>query len=110
VSSPVFFGIYTAKFPFLKNHKEKVRPVIVVSKPYGRYNIVTVVPVSASTGREEVDIELLDWENAGLIEPSIARVHRLSALLQSELTSQLGILSNSDQAKLSEAFKRLLKL
>ncbi len=43
-----------------------------------------------------------------MIEPSIARVHRLSALLQSELTSQLGILSNDDQASLFKALKKLL--
>jgi mRNA-degrading endonuclease toxin of MazEF toxin-antitoxin module len=110
VSSVVTFGVYTAKFPFLEIDKEKVRPVIVVSKPYGRYNIVTVVPVSASTGQEEVDIELLEWRKAGLIGPSIARVHRLSALLQSELTSQLGTLSEKDQANLLVALKKLLVL
>jgi mRNA-degrading endonuclease toxin of MazEF toxin-antitoxin module len=110
LSSAVTFGLYTARFPFLENDKEKIRPVIVVSKPHGRYNIVTVVPVSASTGKEEVDIELLEWQHAGLIEPSIARVHRLSALLQSELTSQLGMLSEKDQANLLEALQILLGL
>ena len=110
MSSAVTFGVYTAKFPFLENDKEKIRPIIVVSKPYGRYNIVTVVPVSASTGQEEVDIKLLEWLQAGLIEPSIARVHRLSTLLQSELTSQLGTLSEKDQANLLRALKRLLGL
>lgn len=110
MSSAVAFGVYTAKFPFLESNKEKARPVIVVSKPYGRYNIVTVVPVSASTGQEEVDIKLLEWQKAGLVGPSIARVHRLSALLQSELTSQLGILSEKDQANLLEALNKLLGL
>jgi mRNA-degrading endonuclease toxin of MazEF toxin-antitoxin module len=110
VSSPVLFGVYTAKFPFLENDKEKVRPVIVVTKPYGRYNIVTVIPVSASAEQEEVDIELLKWQDAGLLEPSIARVHRLSALLQSELTSQLGVLSAKDETSLLKALKKLLGL
>jgi mRNA-degrading endonuclease toxin of MazEF toxin-antitoxin module len=110
LSSAVTFGLYTARFPFLENDKEKVRPVIVVSKPYGPYNILTVVPVSASTNKEEVGIELLEWQHSGLIEPSIARVHCLSALLQSELTSELGILSDKDQANLLEALKSLLGL
>jgi len=110
VSSPILFGVYTAKFPFLENEKQKVRPVIVVSKPYGRYSILTVVPVSASTGIEAVDIEIAQWQDAGLIVPSIARVHRLSALLQSELTSQLGILSVKDQASLLNSLKKLLGL
>lgn len=110
MSAAVAFGVYTAKFPFLENDKEKVRPVIVVSKPYGRYNIVTVVPLSARTKQEEVDIALFEWQYAGLMGPSIARVHRLSALLQSELTSQLGNLGEKDQADLLEALKKLLGL
>lgn len=110
MSSAVIFAVYTAKFPFLESDKGKIRPVIVVSKPYGRYNIVTVVPVSASTGKEEVDIELLEWQQAGLVGPSIVRIHRVSTLLQSELTSQVGILSKKDQTNLQEALKKLLGL
>lgn len=110
MSSPVSFGVYTARFPFLENDKEKVRPIVVVSKPYGRYNIVIVVPVSASSEQEEVDIKLQDRQIAGLLRSSIARVHRLSALPQSEITSQLGVLSERDQANLLDAFRKLLDL
>jgi mRNA-degrading endonuclease toxin of MazEF toxin-antitoxin module len=110
LSSPLRFGVYTARFPFLEIDKEKVRPVIVVSKPYGRYSIVTVVPVSSSSKQEEIDAELLEWQLAGLLEPSIARIHRLSALPQSELISQLGVLNAKDQAQLLAAFKKLFGL
>lgn len=110
MNSTILFGVYTAKFPFLENDKEKIRPVIVISKPHGKYNIISVVPVSAQINRERVDIELQDWQTAGLVKPSVARVHRLSTLLQSEITSQLGVLSKKDQANLLDALKRLLGL
>ena len=110
MNSVVLYGIYTAKFPFLGTSKDKVRPVIVVSKPHGQHNIVSVVPVSSQVNQENVDIELQDWQDAGLLKPSIARVHRLSALLQSELTSQLGVLRVKDRKKLLEALKKLLIL
>ena len=110
MNSVVLYGVYTAKFPFLDTDKDKVRPVIVISKPHGHYNIVNVVPVSSQTEREDVDIELQDWQSAGLVKPSIARVHRLSALLLSELTSQLGMLSAKDRNNLLESIKRLLIL
>ena len=71
---------------------------------------MTVVQVSASTGLEAEDIKIAQWQDAGLVEPSIARVYRLSALLQSELTSQLGILSVKDQASLLNSLRKLLGL
>jgi mRNA interferase MazF len=108
VSSVVIYGVYTARFPFLETDKDKIRPVVVVSKSHGKHNIVSAVPVSAQADREDVDIEFQDWQNAGLVKPSVARVHRLTALLQSELTSQLGVLSAKDQTNLLEALKKLL--
>ncbi len=110
MNPPVIFGVYTAKFPFLETNKDKVRPVIVVSKPHGQHNAIIVVPVSAKLERTDVDVELLDWRNVGLVRPSIGRVHRLSALLQSDLTSQLGKLSAGDQAKLQKGLIKLLNI
>ena len=108
MSSVVLYGVYTARFPFLDNDKDKIRPVVVVSKTHGQHNIVSVVPVSSQVAQEDIDIELQDWPNSGLVKPSIARVHRLSALLQSELTSQLGVLSVSDRNNLLKSLKKLL--
>lgn len=110
MSSAVLFGVYTASLPFLDADKDKVRPVIVVSKPHGQHNIVTVVPVSSKAKRELVDITLDDWQKDGLVKPSVARVHRVAALLQSDLTSQLGVLTANDQRTLLRALKELLSL
>ena len=108
MSSVIIYSVYTARFPFLETDKDKIRPVVVVSKPHGQHNIVSVVPMSARANQEDIDIEVQDWQNAGLIKPSVARVHRLTALLQSDLTSQLGTLSAKDQKNLLEALKKLL--
>ncbi len=104
------FGVYTARFPFLDTNQDKIRPVIVVSKPHGQHNIVTVEPVSSKGTLAAVDMVLQDWQADGLIKPSVARVHRLTAVLQADLTSQLGVLSTRDQHNLLQALKELLKL
>lgn len=110
MNTAVLYGIYTARFPFLETDKDKVRPVVVVSKQHGQHNIVSVVPVSSQTNQEDIDIELEGWQDIGLLKPSVARVHRLSPLLQSELISQLGVLTAKDRNDLLEAFKKLLIL
>ncbi len=110
MSSATLFGVYTARFPFLDTNKDKIRPVVVISKPQGQHNIVVVVPISSKDKREPVDIALHNWRETGLVKPSVARVHRLTTLLQSDLTSQLGILAPDDRQNLQRALKELLNI
>lgn len=110
MSAASLFGVYTAKFPFLDSDKDKIRPVIVISKPHGQHNVITVVPVSSQDKKESVDIALRDWRKAGLVKPSVARTHRLTAFLQSDLTNYLGDLSANDKRSLQQALRQLLDL
>ena len=104
------FGVYTARFPYLETDKDKIRPVIVVGKPHGKYNIIVVVPVSSKSKLESVDTAISNWHEAGLVKSSVARVHRLISLLQSDLTSYLGNLSTADKKNLQRAIRKLLNL
>lgn len=110
MSQPALFGIYTARFPFLDKAANKIRPVIVISKPYGRHNTIVVIPVSSTTKPEPVDIGLDKWRAAGLVKPSVARVHRMTTLLQSDLATQLGVLSTADVQQLNQSLRTLLNL
>ena len=110
MSAAELFGVYTARFPFLDADKDKIRPVIVISKPYGQHNIITVILVSSTSKKESVDITLHGWREAGLIKPSIARIHRITTLLQSDLTNYLGDLSTGDKHNLQHGLKKLLNL
>lgn len=85
MSVPKLFGVYTAQFPFLDAQETKIRPVIVIGKPWGQHKIVAVVPISSKNTFEEVDVALHHWSNEGLLKPSVARVHRLTTILQSDL-------------------------
>lgn len=108
---PTIYGIYTAQFPFVESREYKLRPVVVASKPYGQHNIVAVVPVSSNTTELElVDSAISDWEVAGLAISSTARVHRLTAILESRLITQLGVLAPADVKKLKQSIREFLEL
>ncbi len=110
MSTPKLFRIYTAQFPFLDAQEAKIRPVIVVGKPQGQHKILVVVPVSSKSTLEEIDINLHHWSDEGLLKPSVARVHRLTTMLQSDLIAELGELARDDKQNLQDALRRLLDI
>jgi len=110
VSIPKLFGVYTAQFPFLDTQEVKIRPVIVVSRPQGQHKILAVVPTSSKSPLEEVDVVLSRWPDEGLLKPSVARIHRLTTMLQSDLIAELGELAQNDRQNLQSALKRFLDL
>jgi mRNA interferase MazF len=110
VNHPKIFEIYTARFPFIDIEVTKIRPVIVLSKPCGPHRVVAVLPVSSQPTLEDVDVALTGWEKEGLIKPSVARVHRITTLLQSDLTARLGNLNPHDSTTLRTALRTFLNL
>lgn len=102
--------MYILHFPFLDIAESKLRPVVVVSRPYGSHAVVAVVPISSKMKSEPVDSSLSDWKEAGLLKPSTARTHRLTTVLQSKLTRQLGSISANDVIRLNESLRKFLEL
>ncbi|HUD07354.1 MAG TPA: type II toxin-antitoxin system PemK/MazF family toxin [Candidatus Saccharimonadales bacterium] len=110
MSRSVTFGVYTTQLPFLDTKEAKVRPVIVVSQPHGKHNVIAIIPLSSKPNQEAVDIALSHWQNEGLVKPSIARVHRITTILQSDLLTELGQLDTSDIEALKESIRTFLNL
>ncbi len=54
------------------------------------HKVIAIVPVSSRLAREDIDVTITEWSNAGLLKPSIARVHRLTTMLQADLIAELG--------------------
>ena len=110
MSNPKQFGVYTAQFQFLDSLETKIRPVIIIGRPQGRHKVLAVIPVSSKIMQEDVDVMLHHWADAGLLKPSIARVHRLTTMLQLDLIAELGELAQDDKQKLQNALRQLLNL
>lgn len=110
MNKTALYELYSAYFPFLESSEQKIRPVIVISKPYGEYKSIAVVPVTSKAKLEPVDVAISDWHDAELTGPSVARVHRLTTILQSRLAAKIGTLEAKDINKLKLALKQHLGL
>jgi len=104
------YTVCLAKFRFLESQQFKIRPVIVAGRPYGVRQIVAVIPISSSAGAESIDIDLQNWQAAGLLKVSVARIHRISATMQKDLLEEIGSIDRIDQIAIKAALKELLIL
>lgn len=110
MNEPTIFGVYTARFPFLDSNETKIRPVIVIGKPVGKHGIIAIVPISSRLIREDIDMAIKNWNDAGLLKPSVARVHRLSTMLQADLIASLGELRQEESRTLQASLRKFLNL
>lgn len=110
MNRPTRYGVYTARFRFVESDRFKLRPLIVISQTYGRFGILVAVPVSSTSSRESIDFEIIRWREAGLKKQSVARIHRLTAIPQTDLLEKLGDLNQSDVNKLRNSLKNLFDL
>lgn len=109
-TEPKLFSLCLGKFRFLESEQQKLRPVIVVGKPYGRRRILMVIPISSSSKAETIDVVVKSWKEVGLLKPSVARLHRLSAMLEDDLLEQIGLIDIKHQAAIKSALKELLSI
>ena len=93
-------------FPFIDTPDKKLRPALVLSVPkFHRISgaIVLMMITSASRSHWETDVELEDWQGAGLRKASILR-WKIFTIDEQLLVSRRGALSDRDQQKVREAF------
>ncbi len=69
-----------------------------------------VIPITSSAEPEPIDVTLQNWQDVGLLKPSVARVHRLTAVLQKDLLEEIGSIAKNDQVNIRVALKELLVL
>ena len=68
------------------------------------------MPISSRPTCEDVDVALTEWSKAGLLKPSIARVHRLTTMLQTDLIADLGNLDQAEVQTLQTSLRKYLDL
>lgn len=110
MKEPTAYNVYTAQFPFLETSGAKLRPVVVISKPQGKYHIIAIVPISSKPKETSVDTSIQHWQQAKLTRPSVTRVHRLTTILQADLVAYLGALSSVDARALQKSLRGFLNL
>ena len=81
-------------FPFSKETGTKQRPALVLLDTGD--NDVIVARITTQLHLSKHDVEIRNWRSAGLIGPSIVRLHKLVTLEKSLVIRHLGHLSDED--------------
>lgn len=68
---------------------------------------IVVARITSQELRDEFDIEILEWKEAGLALASIVRVHKLATLDKGLVRHRLGALSFGDWIQVHSTFKQL---
>ncbi len=92
-------------FPFSSGSFVKVRPALVVVDT-GDSDVV-VARVTTQLHQTPHDVRLADWQGAGLLGPSVARLHKLATLEKTLVRRKLGHLRAADKAGIAVAWRRI---
>lgn len=89
----MFGEVFLCEFPFTSGAKSKVRPALVLFDLSLDAIICRVTSVSRSG---PLDVTLIDWRAAGLLNPSVARLDRLVTEEKTVFLRRLGALSTTE--------------
>ena len=68
---------------------------------------VVVARITSQAIRDTFDIELLEWREAGLLLPSVVRLHKLATLEKSLVVRRLGSLMPGDWTNVSVSLEKM---
>ena len=91
--------------PFADATGAKRRPALVLLDTADEDIIVT--RVTSLLAQTVFDVELVEWQQAGLLLPSVARVHKVATLEKRLVERRLGTLTSSDWAQVRARIQQL---
>ena len=97
--------IVLLSFPFADATEAKRRPALVLLDT-GDEDIV-VSRVTSQVAQGPFDVEFAEWREAGLLLPSVARVHKVATLEKRLVERRLGALTASDWAQVRAVIQQL---
>ena len=92
-------------FPFADATGARRRPALVLLDT-GDADIV-VVRVTSQIVRTVFDVELVEWQQAGLLLPSVVRTHKMATLEKRLVERRLGTLTSNDWAQVCARIQQL---
>jgi mRNA interferase MazF len=92
-------------FPFTASGQTKARPALVILDT-GDADVM-LARVTTQTWNTQFDVPIVAWQQAGLLAPSVVRLHKLATLSKSRVQHRLGKLDASDRPQVSGALQRI---
>ncbi|MCC7354291.1 MAG: type II toxin-antitoxin system PemK/MazF family toxin [Anaerolineae bacterium] len=97
--------IVLIRFPFTSGAEEKKRPALVLADTGDDDSVAA--RVTSQPGDTAYDVTVTDWQQAGLLLPSVVRVHKLATLEKGRIARRLGTLTDRDWQQVREAVLHL---
>ncbi len=102
-------AVVLVRFPFSDIASSKQRPALVLSLT-GKARSFSLITVAMITSRIDApklagDVTLLDWEKAGLLHSSKARLSKIVTLDTSLVRKELGRLTDRDRQEVRTALQ-----
>lgn len=85
----------------------KRRPVLVVHD-FGDDDLL-VAPITSQAARVAADVDLANWQGAGLKLPSVVRMEKLATISKSCVARKLGMLPPNELVRVTEALAAVCK-
>jgi mRNA interferase MazF len=103
-----FGEVVLIRIDFHQTPGGKLRPAVVLLDS-GDDDFVAA-PVTSQLRVSPFDLPLQRWQEAGLNVASTVRVHKLTVLAKNEVVRQLGQLSDTDRAAVTQVLRRAFSL
>ena len=103
----MFGEIFICQFPFTSGSGSKVRPALVL---FDFQQDAVICRVTSVPRAGPLDVTLNDWQAAGLLKPSVARLDRLVTAEKTIFLRRLGVLSPADLAAVRSAWNSQMRL
>jgi len=88
-------------FPFTSGKRGKQRPALALVDT-GDADVL-VARVTTQMYNTAFDVRLSDWKGAGLLAPSVVRLHKLAAIEKNLVVRMIGTLTKTDHERVAKA-------
>ena len=102
-----FGEIVLCQFPFSSGTASKIRPALVL---FDLQQDVLICRVTSVFRSGPLDITLIDWQSAGLLKPSVARLDKLVTAEKKILLKRLGMLGSRDREAIRQSWNQHMRL
>lgn len=92
-------------FPYADLRGVKRRPALVLLDT-GNGDVV-VARVTSQQVQTMYDMRLIEWKHAGLLLPSVVRLHKLATLQKTLVERRLGVLTTKDSSRVKANIQQM---
>ncbi|MBD2607685.1 type II toxin-antitoxin system PemK/MazF family toxin [Scytonema hofmannii FACHB-248] len=93
-------SVLLLKLPFSDTVTFKLRPVLLLLDT-GDDDVI-VARITSQITQIAFDVEIIEWQQAGLMRPSVVRLHKINTVEKRLLERQLGTLQPNDWEKVRQ--------